>query len=202
MAKHLKTQKKLKKKIIFFRILQIIFIILLIFSILQLYKWYIENKSNKKLLEDISKDVILPDNGEIDNLDKYEIDFKSLKAKNNDTIAWIKVFNTNIESPIVQTTNNSFYLEHSFNKTYNSSGWIFADYRNTVDDTDKNTIIYGHNRKDGSMFGTLKNVLDSEWYEKETNRNIIYITENEKSIYEVFSIYKIEKENYYIQTNF
>lgn len=62
--------------------------------------------------------------------------------------------------------------------------------------------MYGHNRKDGSMFATLKNVLSSEWYNNEENRKIIFNTESENNIYEVFSVYKIENEDYYIKTEF
>lgn len=202
MAKHYNTKKKAKRKIILLRIMQIVFIMVLIISILKLYKWYKENNENKEILMDISSEVIVDDNKQSNDIDRYEINFQSLKEKNNDTTAWIKVNNTNIEYPVVKTTDNSYYLKHSFDKNDNTAGWIFADYRNTFDTTDKNMVIYGHNRKDGSMFGTLKNVLNAEWYENEENRNIIFITENEKSIYKVFSIYKIENEDYYIQTDF
>lgn len=95
-----------------------------------------------------------------------------------------------------------FYLKHSFDKSNNSAGWIFADYRNKFDGTDKNIIIYGHNMKDNSMFGSLKSVISEDWYNNEDNKYITLITENEIQIYEVFSVYQIEKEDYYIQTSF
>ena len=87
-----------------------------------------------------------------------------------------------------------FYLKHSFDKSNNSAGWIFADYRNKFDGTDKNIIIYGHNMKDNSMFGRLKSVISEDWYNNEDNKYITLITENEIQIYEVFSVYQIEKE--------
>lgn len=89
-----------------------------------------------------------------------------------------------------------------FNKKYNSSGWIFADYRNKFDGTDKNLIIYGHNVKDNSMFGSLKNILTKEWYDNEKNYNIKLATEEKNETYRVFSVYQIEEEDYYIQTKF
>jgi len=61
------------------------------------------------------------------------------------------------EYPVVKGTNNSFYLNHCFDKSNNSAGWIFADYRNKFDNTDKNIVIYGHNMRDGSMFGSMLN---------------------------------------------
>ena len=107
-----------------------------------------------------------------------------------------------MEYPVVKSTNNSFYLNHSFDKSKNSAGWIFADYKNKFDNTDKNIVIYGHNMRDGSMFGSLKNILSSDWYDNEENTNITLYTENGERIYKVFSIYKIESEDYYIKTEF
>ena len=106
------------------------------------------------------------------------------------------------EYPVVKGTNNSFYLNHCFDKSNNSAGWFFADYRNKFDNTDKNIVIYGHNIRDGSMFGSMLNILNAKWYENEENTNITLYTENEKCMYKVFSIYKIENEDYYIKTEF
>ncbi len=106
------------------------------------------------------------------------------------------------EYPVVKGTNNSFYLNHCFDKSNNSAGWIFADYRNKFDNTDKNIVIYGHNIRDGSMFGSMLDILNAKWYENEENTNITLYTENEKCMYKVFSIYKIENEDYYIKTEF
>ena len=78
----------------------------------------------------------------------------------------------------------------------------FADYRNKFDNTDKNLVIYGHNMRDDSMFGSLKWVINEDWYNNEDNKYITLITENETQVYEVFSVYQIEKEDYYIQTEF
>ena len=103
---------------------------------------------------------------------------------------------------MVKTTDNEFYMNHSFDKSKNSAGWIFMDYKNKLDGADQNMVIYGHNRRDGSMFGTLKKILTKDWLENTDNFIIPFITENEKSRYQVFSVYKIEKENYYITTNF
>lgn len=117
-------------------------------------------------------------------------------------MAWIKVENTNIEFPVVQSVDNSYYLTHDFNNKYSVAGWIFADYRNKFDGTDKNIILYGHNMHDNSMFSTLKNVLKKKWYENYKNYIITFITEDDYQKYQVFSIYQIEAEDYYIKTDF
>ena len=70
---------------------------------------------------------------------------------------------SNINYPVVQTNNNDFYLNHSYNKSYNEAGWVFMDYRNN-NIMNKNTIIYAHSRVDGSMFHTLRNTLDEKWF--------------------------------------
>ena len=88
----------------------------------------------------------------------YELDFNKLFSVNNETVGWISVPNTSINYPVAKTNDNSFYLNHSFDKSKNTAGWIFADYRNSFNGQDKNIIVYGHNRMDSSMFATLKNL--------------------------------------------
>ena len=191
-----------KKRILNIAIYLILFLIL-ICSGFKLYFWYKDKKNNDETTEQLKNNVklekIKKDNS---NNEKYIVDFKKLKSENSDVVAYIKVNNTNIEYPIVKTSNNNFYLNHSFDKSKNSRGWIFADYKNKFDNTDKNIVIYGHNMRDESMFGSLKNILNEEWYNNAENKNITFLTEKGNYIYKVFSIYKIESEDYYIKTNF
>ncbi len=196
-----KKNKKYKKAILNL-ILYIILLSILIYSGIKIFKWYKDKTNNNKIAEQIKSTVIVEEKNEDENKDEYTVDFNKLKEQNNETIAWLKVNNTNVEYPVVKGTNNSFYLNHSFDKSSNSAGWIFADCRNKFDNTDKNIVIYGHNMRDGSMFGSMLNILNSKWYENEENTNITLYTENEKSIYKVFSVYKIENEDYYIKTEF
>ncbi|NLC47771.1 MAG: class B sortase, partial [Tenericutes bacterium] len=121
---------------------------------------------------------------------------------NKDVVGFIKVNGTEVSYPVVQTKDNDYYLKHSFSKKNNSAGWVFLDYKNNNIFNDKNTIIYAHSRKDGSMFGTLKNVLTKKWIADKSN-HIIQIT-NEKNSYQavVFSVYKIKTSNDYLQINY
>ena len=196
-----KKNKKYKKVILNIVLYMILFFVL-IYSGIKIFKWYKDKNNNNKMVEQIKSTVIVKKEDENENKEEYTVDFDKLKEQNNETIAWIKVNNTNVEYPVVKATNNSFYLNHSFDKSKNSAGWIFADYKNKFDNTDKNIIIYGHNMRDNSMFGSLKNILNSDWYDNEENTSITLYTENEKSIYKVFSVYKIENEDYYIKTEF
>ena len=196
-----KKNKKYKKAILNL-ILYIILLSILIYSGIKIFKWYKDKTNNNKIVEQIKNTVIIEENNEDGNEKGYTVDFNKLKEQNKETVAWIKVNNTNIEYPVLKADNNNFYLNHSFDKSKNSRGWIFADYKNKFDNTDKNIVIYGHNMRDGSMFGSMLNILDAKWYENEENTNITLYTENEKCIYKVFSIYKIENEDYYIKTEF
>ena len=146
--------------------LELLFIALIIYSAYQIYKWYTENKKTSEILNNISRSVT------VDKDNKPIIDFKTLQEENSDMVAYLKVNGTDINYPVVKAKDNEFYLSHSFDKSISGAGWIYADYRNKLDGTDKNLIIYGHNRRDGSMFGTLKNILNKEWYENKDNLKI------------------------------
>ena len=133
---------------------------------------------------------------------EYKVDFEKLKEINNQIVAYLKVKGTKIEYAVVQAKDNNYYLRRNLDKKYNVGGSIFMDYKNKLDGTDKNIVIYGHNIKDGSMFGTLENILEEEWYNNEENYIIDLTTEKEELKYQVFSVYKIENEEYYIDTEF
>lgn len=127
-----------------------------------------------------------------------------LKQSNNDTVGWLTVKGTNVNYPVVQSSNNSYYLNHDFTKKVNSMGWIFMDYRNNKTDLSKNTIIYGHNVSQTSkiMFGSLKNTLEDKWYNNDQNLTIVFNTEKSDMNWKVFSVYKITNTNDYLYTDF
>lgn len=192
-----------KKTLIVLSIIRIVFLILLIISTFNIIKWYINNKQNERIQEKVSE-AISTENiaNEYGSDSNYKIDFNKLKEINKDTIGWLKVNGTNIEYTVVRGNDNSYYLNHNYEKKENSAGWIFADYKNKLDGTDKNIVIYGHNMRDDSMFGSLKNILKEEWYNNEENFVINFVTEKEEQKYQVFSVYKIKNEDYYIDAEF
>lgn len=130
------------------------------------------------------------------------VDFTDLIKQNKDTKGWIQVNGTNINYPFVQSNDNAYYLNHSFNKKKNEAGWVFLDYRNDINNLSKNNIIYAHSRLDKTMFGSLKNILKSNWYNDTDNHIIKLSTETENTLWQVFSVYHIKTENYYITTDF
>ena len=132
----------------------------------------------------------------------YDVDFNNLISKNNDTVAFIHMDNTNINYPVVQTDNNDYYLNHAFDKTKNSAGWVYMDYRNSATDLSDNTIIYGHGRINQTVFGSLNKVLTKSWQNNKDNYIIWLSTTKENLVWQIFSDYTIQAESYYIKANF
>lgn len=136
------------------------------------------------------------------NVKMLNVNFDKLSKVNNETVAWLKVPGTKINYPVVHHNDNDFYLNHTFDKSENSVGWVFLDQRNNGYLTNRNNVIYAHGRLDNVMFGTLKNVLKKSWYTDESNRIIKTSTPTHNDLWEVFSVYTIKAESYYIRTGF
>lgn len=130
------------------------------------------------------------------------VNFNELIEKNSDTVAFVKVNGTKINYPVVQTSDNDYYLGHAFDKSSNNAGWVFMDYRNDIDNLQDNTIIYAHGRIDTTMFGSLKNVLSNNWYKNVENRVIYMSSMNENTMWQIFSVYVIPTETYYLTSSF
>lgn len=217
-----KKRKKKKNTTWIFVILFSIFISIIVFCLIKIFIWGKDNKDTSKVINDVTNAVnvtlrddddnteLVNDTNEEETSDYWyyikfpliDVDITELKEKNSDTVGWINVNNTNINYPFVQTKDNSYYLNHSFDKKYNEAGWVFLDYRNSKDLNNKNTILYAHSRLDKTMFGSLSKVLKSSWYNNKDNHIIRLSTDTENTLWQIFSVYKIPEESYYITTNF
>ena len=219
-------QKKRKKKKLRFRkwvivVFLLFFLGIFTFSAYKIYAWYSDNKKVDNLSDDVLKNTKVKEKKDNDNTENVnppedasndywdyikmnllEVDFNELLKKNPDTVGWIQVKGTNINYPIVQTTDNSYYLTHAFDGSKNEAGWVFMDYRNDAVNFNQNTILYAHSRLTGSMFGSLKNILNSSWYTNKENHIIRLSTPTENTMWQVFSVYTIPKESYYITPSF
>lgn len=133
---------------------------------------------------------------------KYEKVFEKLKEINNDTVGWLTVNNTKIDYPVVQSTDNDYYLYRDYYKNKNRHGWIYMDYRNNIEDLSDNTIIFGHNLANQKMFGTLRYVTNPSWYKKSSNQIITFNTTKANMKWQIISIYKIPVTNDYLVANF
>ena len=192
-----------KKSDIVVLLFGIICLIVAGYSLFHIITWKQDLKENDKIKSYLNDNIFVidSDNENIDNI-AYSVDFSKIKDMNSDSVAYLQVNNTNIDYVVVKGKDNNYYLKHNFEKKYNVAGWVFADYHNRFDETDKNIIIYGHNIKDGSMFGSLINTLDKEWYLNEDNYLITLVTDMGTYYYQVFSVYSIVPEDYYINTIF
>ena len=182
---------------ILINILLIIFSFVFVFSLIKIIFWYNDNQNSNRVMKTIREDIKV-----VKDTNLYKIDFDNLRKINKDVVAFIKVNGTNIEYPIVKSNDNEYYLNHSFDNSLNSAGWIFANYINEFDETDKNITVFGHARRDGSMFGTLYKTLSNNWREDKNNLKILFITERDTFYYQVFSTYKVLSEDYYIKNSF
>ena len=215
----MKVKGKLNKTNLILSILLVISASLLIYSIVNIKNWRKDNDSTEEEINSIYKTVSVDEvsDGETVNsknqkkesiywsyikMNMITVDFTDLIKQNKDTKGWIQVNGTNINYPFVQSNDNAYYLNHSFNKKKNEAGWVFLDYRNDINNLSKNNIIYAHSRLDKTMFGSLKNILKSNWYNDTDNHIIKLSTETENTLWQVFSVYHIKTENYYITTDF
>ena len=130
-----------------------------------------------------------------------DINFTELKNINSEVVSWLIVDGTNINYPIVQTSNNDFYLEHDINKMSTINGWTFVDYRNNPNMNDDNTIFYGHNLFNKTAFGSISNIFTDKWFNT-SNHKIILLNENNIFTYEIFSFYYSEPDSSYLNTNY
>ena len=200
-------------------ILTMFVFVLTLFGILN---WVIQGRNITKLSYAINEQTIINNsyNGELYNVaqptdeqkkDMYwrylntplsSVEFANLKEINEDTVAWLIVNGTNVNYPVVQTTDNDYYLSHAFDKSKNYAGWVYADFRDNFNNLNQNTVIYAHGRKDKVMFGSLMNALEEEWYTNKDNQIIQLSTPQQDTMWQVFAVYKIPSETYYITTSF
>lgn len=153
------------------------------------------------LTSNVPKDETTNDNSYI-NTNYINVNLDYYISKNEETVAWIQVNGTNINYPVTMHNDNSFYLEHDFYKRKTNIGWIFADYRDNFEAFNNNTIIYGHNLINRTMFGSIPYMLKNNWFKKANNHYIKLSTKTTNSIWQIFSVYKIEPTTDYLQTNF
>ena len=184
---------------------------------------YIALKQVESIKEDLAEVIEITDPSEIieqkneENMDLAEqeeiplddikmitnTDLASLLTVNEEVVGELIVNNTKVDYPVVQASDNDYYLDHNINKEKNANGWIFLDFRNDAMNLDKNNIIYGHNMYySGVMFGTLYKTYNKNWYTNPDNQIITYNTLYEDMEFQIFSIYKVPDTNDYLKVYF
>ena len=221
LDKEKRKELHLDKSIIHITITSLSIITYLI-SIFILTRWYVQNERIKKFSNSLNEQTVIISNVEEnikeENTENYQdinkttttqnyspslnVNFNYYLKKNSETVAWIQVYGTNINYPVVKHNDNSYYLNHDFYKNKSATGWIFADYRNDFENIYNNTIIYGHNLVNRTMFGYLPLTLNKNWYTNPKNRYIKLATLNYNSTWQIFSIYKTEPTIDYLKVKF
>ncbi len=186
-------------------LLLIIFLGIFIFSFYRIVMYFIDANNNKKVNDNlIEKAIIFNESDE--EKDEYTIpftvDFDVLKKQNEDIVGWIYSKDTPINNPVLQSIDNDYYLRRLITRDYNAAGSLFMDYRNDSSMQNYNTIIYGHNMKNGTMFASLQKYRNQEYYEE--HKFIYYFTPEKNYLVRLFSactesanssIYKLENFN-------
>lgn len=129
------------------------------------------------------------------------IDFAALQEKNPDVYAWIRVSGTSIDYPILQSQeDNSYYLTHTLDREKKAEGAIFTENYNSKTFQDPNTVIYGHDMKNGSMFQSLHNYMDRSFFD--SNRDITVYLPEKILHYRIFAAYLYDNRHLLLSFDF
>lgn len=183
-----KKGKAKNKKSIIRLILVIILSLCLVCAISYLVWYFINSSKNKSLYADLQKEVLNEEAEKTEN-DEFIEKVKELQKENSDVKGWIRIEDTNISYPLLQTDNNDYYLKHDYKKEENYYGSIFINCNSNLKDDNSNVIIYGHNMQSGGqMFKDLLKYEDKSFYEEHP---IIKLTTEEKeNEYEIVCVFK------------
>ena len=120
-------------------------------------------------------------------------EYETLYNKNKKLIGWLKIDDTNIDYPVMQTSDNTYYLDHNYNQEYDKNGSIFLDYNCSVYPRSTNMIVYGHHMKSGNMFGNLQKYAKESYGKK--HAVITFDTIYEKAQYQVMYVFRSQVYN-------
>lgn len=190
-------QKKKKKSDVLLTIALIVAIAVFCYAAFNLYHIYTEYKKGTDEYNQIEEMAVTErdaDSSEVAGPNAQlkppiEVDFDKLKSVNEDVVGWIYVDALpDISYPIVKGKDNQTYLHQTYEKNYNFAGTIFVDYENSGDFSDCNTLVYGHNMKNGSMFGHLKKFREDDKLYKQ-DKYFWILTPERNYRYEIISAY-------------
>ena len=171
-----------------------LYIVILIFIVLiSILTFYIRNTHYKKtddnILDNNEIDEIKVDETKItDAVTKKMLQLQELKKENNDIVAWLEIPDTKINYPVLQTTDNEYYMTHTYKKENSKDGSIFLDKDYDWNMPSSNLLIYGHNNKNGNMFQELLKYEDESYYKE--HPIIQFTTVDEDSTYEIIAVFK------------
>lgn len=172
---------------------------------------YMEERNAGKEYEEIKEEVSKEIKEEPEDIQDTEeeptsqidvpVDFAALQQRNPDVYAWIQIPNTAVDYPILQSsTDNAYYLNHTIDGEEKKEGAIFTENFNTKTFEDPNTVIYGHDMKNGSMFQSIHNYMDRKFFD--TNRDITIYMPDQILHYKIFAAYLTDNKHLLMNYNF
>lgn len=193
------------------RILLFICTVVFIYSSMNILAYFYEGYRNKKMHQELGE-LFHTQEGQYEKVSGVEQEdlswdetniaekFIPILEINPEVVGWLIIPGTTIDYPVVQTDDNEYYLSHDINGKESKRGAIFMDYRNIPSGDDKNTILYGHNMRDGSMFKDITKFKDKNFFEE--NTTIWFYTLDKLTQWEVFSAYVTEAGFNYVRKDF
>ena len=194
-GKH-QTRKKINKKlrIILIILFLLIFISSIIYIIYDYYTRWKNEKDMKELANWLNETNIVENTENIEENEEEKNNkvllkkLQELKKENSDLIGWLRLEDTNIDYPVVQTADNDYYVKHNFKKEYNELGTIFLDKDCSITKPTANFLIYGHRSKDGQMFETLTKYKEESFYKE--HKTFKFSTLDEVSEYKIIAVFQ------------
>ena len=167
---------------------------------------YRNDRENKQLKSAYNNVPAVSNSGSSDSNPVMLSNFDSLYQQNSDIKGWIIIPNTVINYPVVQTSDNSYYLSKGFNKKNDKHGTLFLDYRDNISPMSQNLIIYGHEMKDGQMFHSIRNYEKASFYNSSPVITFNTLYKNDKwKVFAAFIANTVPKQGYvfnYLITSF
>ncbi len=163
---------------------KLILVIIAIISIITIYNTYYKETKTDDILSDIKVDETQITETKTEKM----LQLEELKKENNDIVAWLEIPNTKINYPVLQTSDNEYYMKHNYKKEKSGDGSIFLDKDYNWDTPSSNLLIYGHNNKNGNMFQDLLKYEDENYYKE--HPIIQFTTVDEDCTYEIIAVFK------------
>ena len=187
--KNSSNDKKRNNKVLNF--IMILALCIIIYGVWSMVSLKLQYKKADEEYGNLQKSMVISGEEELKDKPNINIDYEKLKKENPDTVGWLYYPCLNINYPIMQDDDNSFYIKHTFSGDKNAAGSIFLDADADKEFSDNNTFLYGHNMTDGSMFGHLKEIRDEEFLEE--NPCFWIYTEDGWHKYVIFSYHDAKK---------
>lgn len=204
--KHKQKKPPTKIKKVMQRLTTITCLVVFTASAYYLIDTLFEYKENREVLADIqdvykqSKEDNQDSPDTVASSKTIRTSFNDLLSINEDIVGWISIGDTVVNYPILQAEENEYYLNRNYKEEESRAGSIFMDYRNDIQSSDRHTVLYGHNMKDGSMFGDMDNFLEQTYFQE--HQQVFFDTLYESYDVELFSVYQTTTDFYYIETDF